>query len=995
MTSFSEMDQNESKQTSQTQCPFVLTTTGSAENVLTTPSSKHDNDAKLLWAPEIKPMKLRNYQTGDALDVLGPQASGYNDCRQHVCTATFMPISAHPHQSPAANGKTMDEFESLDPNYVEKEAHTFLSIFHQDMKTSEIDYNNRLKQVDSEIQRTGKYKQTTAELEYGCQLAWRNSSRCINRLYWRTLKCIDRRDITTNDEMFKAICDHIRFAFNGGTLQASVLVMNPKSRIWTTQYYRYACYEQPDGTLMGDPANQELTKVAMELGWNKAEEERTVWDILPIIVQADPNEAPAWYEIPDDLRLEVFLSHPNPKYDQAVKSLSLRWFSQPYVSDKTIEIGGIFYRCVPFSGWFMQSEIGRNLCDIQRYNYIPQIAKLINLDITAAANSQLNVDRLYVEINAAILHSFEKAKIAIVDHHTAAAGFMKFMKAEIKQRGNTPADWVWIVPPLSGGMSSVFHQEMLNYVLKPRIVDQREPWINYKPLKTRTAISQMSLNKRVRHRWLILRAARVIIGFAVVAMKQRISVNVLYASSSGTAYSYAQQMHKRLLHVGYNPVLTELDSFEFLPRTNMRSINLIITSTFGQGNAPDGGNKVEEWLKIQAENVKDTPQNDTDVSNNADNFESTLRSPLMWCTYAICAIGSSAYPFYCGFGELIDTTFEKLGGTRLLPIAMCDALNQQFKSYNDWEAVAIKTLRAAYPHACLRAEPLVSSSLSSDSCVPQPRTLFEEEMSFNTSLKPDRVSLEFYPERKKARINLAEQKGPFTKDNPYHATVLQNIELIGNENIIDHRSDEINSSHLSTLSTYDTSAIDEEHSVRLIILDTPDLLYHAGDHVCILPENTTSAINEFLSACGWQPDDERLDQHCSLASFTRGKYDTIREILTYHVDLSATPQPHILSIIASYASDPSQQRQLLELGKGKQRYDDWKINAPTVKEMFDQFPSVKISIDEMIQVRENIFRQTSSLVSVNIFGNLSKSFTFVCFLNSFHWKTFSKLIRLI
>ncbi|CAF4138245.1 unnamed protein product, partial [Rotaria sp. Silwood1] len=146
-----------------------------------------------------------------------------------------------------------------------------------------------------------------------------------------------------------------------------------------------------------------------------------------------------------------------------------------------------------------------------------------DLDISAAANSKLNVDRLYVEVNAAILHSFEKAKVAIVDHHTAAAGFLKFMKAEIKQRGNTPADWVWLTPPISSGMSVIFHQEMLNYILKPRVVDQVEPWILYAPLKKRKQMLEMPLRSKIRHRWLTLRAARVVIGFAMKAMKQRIS----------------------------------------------------------------------------------------------------------------------------------------------------------------------------------------------------------------------------------------------------------------------------------------------------------------------------------------------------------------------------------------------------------------------------------------------------------------------------------------
>ncbi|CAF3904232.1 unnamed protein product [Rotaria sp. Silwood1] len=862
--------------------------------------------------------------------------------------------------SHAIKGNPVNELESLQPDYLKNEAHDYLRIFHTDMKTSEADYQKRLEEVDREIKHSGTYTHTPDEIEYGAQLAWRNASRCINRLFWHTMKVIDRRQIKTNDEMFDAICDHMRYAYNEGALQASCLVMNPKSRVWTSQYFRYACYEQPDGSLLGDPANRELTKVAMELGWNKTEAERTEWDFLPVIVQVDPNETPSWYEIPEDLRYEVFLSHPDPKYNTAIKSLGLRWCAQPFVADKAIEIGGIFYRCVPFSGWFMQTEVGRDLCDIQRYNFIPKLAAALDLDISAAANSKLNVDRLYVEVNAAILHSFEKAKVAIVDHHTAAAGFLKFMKAEIKQRGNTPADWVWLTPPISSGMSVIFHQEMLNYILKPRVVDQVEPWILYAPLKKRKQMLEMPLRSKIRHRWLTLRAARVVIGFAMKAMKQRISVNVLYASSSGTAHSYAQQMFKRLLYVGYNPVLMELDSYPFFQQADIRSINIIITSTFGQGNAPDGGIKVEEWLTSGKTNLNDDNKHadDSSVAHSSETA-STMCSPLLWCSYAVCAIGSSAYPFYCGFGKLVDTKFEELGGKRLLPMGTCDALNQQLKSYNEWETLAVKTLRKAYPHACLRLE--IDETVSANASRPDRGTFsnVEDQLIFNTSILSASISLEFYSDRKK-RMAPAEHKGPFTRDKPFVATVLQNIELVTVQNILGDAAIESskrfsanpqNQFQQSSISSIvRTITIDEQHSVRLLVFDATGLSYSPGDHVCVLPENTLSNVNDFLLACGWKPDDERLDQSCSLASLTNGKYETIREILTQYIDLITTPQPHILKLIASFASDPGEQRAILELGKGAQRYEDWKINAPSVKEMLNQFPSVKIPLDEIIQI---------------------------------------------
>lgn len=44
---------------------------------------------------------------------------------------------------------------------------------------------------------------------------------------------------------------------------------------------------------------------------------------------------------------------------------------------------------------------------------------------------------------------------------------MKHLENEQKARGGCPADWAWIVPPISGSLTPVFHQEMVNYSLSP------------------------------------------------------------------------------------------------------------------------------------------------------------------------------------------------------------------------------------------------------------------------------------------------------------------------------------------------------------------------------------------------------------------------------------------------------------------------------------------------------------------------------------------------
>jgi len=59
-----------------------------------------------------------------------------------------------------------------------------------------------------------------------------------------------------------------------------------------------------------------------------------------------------------------------------------------------------------------------------------------------------------------------------MDHHAVTEAFMKHFENEVKVRNGCPGDWVWLVPPISGSTTSLFHQEMLNYMLNPNFYYQ-------------------------------------------------------------------------------------------------------------------------------------------------------------------------------------------------------------------------------------------------------------------------------------------------------------------------------------------------------------------------------------------------------------------------------------------------------------------------------------------------------------------------------------------
>lgn len=338
------------------------------------------------------------------------------------------------------------------------------------------DIPRRIAEVREEIARTGTYRQTYAEIALGARVAWRNHARCVGRLHWQSLKVRDRRDATTAEEVFEACVEHIRMGTNGGAIQSIVTVFAPREpdgaqiRIWNPQLIRFAGYRRPDGSCMGDALNADLTEAFQRLGW---EGRGGRFDVLPLGIQM-PGKEVELFELPPDAVLEVPLTHPDLPW---FADLGLRWHALPVVSDMRMEIGGVSYPAAPFNGWYAGFEIGaRNLSDRDRYDMLPTIAKRMGLDTDSTRS--LWKDRALVELNLAVLHSFEKANVRIVDHHVVSKQFCTHLEREEQAGREVPTDWTWIVPPLSSSTVPTFHRTYENHDLRPNFYRMPKAWSN-------------------------------------------------------------------------------------------------------------------------------------------------------------------------------------------------------------------------------------------------------------------------------------------------------------------------------------------------------------------------------------------------------------------------------------------------------------------------------------------------------------------------------------
>ncbi len=181
--------------------------------------------------------------------------------------------------------------------------------------------------------------------------------------------------------------------------------------------------------------------------------------------------------------------------------------------------------------------------------------------------------------------------------------------------------------------------------------------------------------------------------------------------------------------------------------------------------------------------------------------------------YSVLALGDTSYEFFCQTGKDFDKRFEELGGVRLTPRVDCDVDFDEPAA--EWMNSVLGALSAA------SAAPAASGAAAA-----APASLADSE---------------------------------YSRSNPFHAEVLENLNLNG-------RGSDRETRHLE------------------ISLEGSNLQYEPGDALGIYPENHPQLVEDLILAMGWNGDEP-------VEVGKNGEQRPVREALRYHYEITVLTKP--------------------------------------------------------------------------------------------------------
>ncbi|KAL9180658.1 hypothetical protein ACHAXT_011111 [Thalassiosira profunda] len=326
-------------------------------------------------------------------------------------------------------------------------------------------------------------------------------------------------------------------------------------------------------------------------------------------------------------------------------------------------IGGLRYTAVPFNGWYANTEVLRDLTDEGRYNMLKPVGTALGIDVDEKpGEAPMWKDEVMHILSSAVYHSFRASKVAMIDHHTLTEGFWNWYQDEMKTRKYCPANYKWIIPPMSSSLSQAYLglNKAQEYTINPAYVYGRSAFQLEK-----SYFGQRDTSKATD---MFVRAVYIAMLLKKCVKKMREHkhpVLIIYASVTGNAAKYASDLGALLRSVsnvsffdacrgdalGMDRVLQSLQS---------ATLTIFVSSTQGNGELPSQSSGFFSLL--------------------FDKHGSTLSGKQC----AVLGFGSSAYPIFCGAAQVLSKKLAEAGAREIIRRGECDAVKGEVLTFQDW-----------------------------------------------------------------------------------------------------------------------------------------------------------------------------------------------------------------------------------------------------------------------------------------------------------------------
>ena len=308
----------------------------------------------------------------------------------------------------------------------------------------------------------------------------------------------------------------------------------------------------------------------------------------------------------------------------------------------------------------------RDLVDESRYNMLIPIANALGMNTDLKpGEAPLWKDEVMQILSSAIYHSFKTSNVGMIDHHSLIDMFWDWYTAEMKSRKYCPANWKWVIPPMSSSTNKAYlglHKAQ-EYTLKPAYLFGASPFqleTNY--FGSRDTSKAMS--KLIHCVYMAMLFKRVV--KRIRGRKQ--PVLIIYASVTGNAAKYASELGS-ILASAYNVSFFDacgVSKVDVGKLIEAATLTIFVTSTMGNGELPSQSRKF---------------------------FSTLFDEPyLVNKQCAVLGFGSRNYPIFCGAATALSRQLRKIGAKEVIQRGECDAVQGESSTFYDWTLVLVSRM---------------------------------------------------------------------------------------------------------------------------------------------------------------------------------------------------------------------------------------------------------------------------------------------------------------